>query len=149
MELKPPQQRNTRTSSVGDPDRARTSSSAAGNDDTMDNDPGSGSGSTFMVVVPGLFQTLDTLEKAVLPLVNAHPGLTALLVAPPGLPNTHWPAAISLDGKVCFPDAAQTVQATRIGAIRCLKIASKVPVAGGTLRVVCGRKPVQGNCVQC
>lgn len=58
------------------------------------------SGSNLMVMVPGLFQTLDTLEKAVLPLLEAHPGLTVLLVAPPGLPNTHWPAAISLDGEV-------------------------------------------------
>lgn len=102
IELKPPLQQNTRTSSVCDSDGVRTSSSAAGNDDTMDNDPLVGSGSTLMVVVPGLFQTLDTLGKAVLPLVNAHPGLTALLVAPPGLPNTHWPAAISLDGEVCL-----------------------------------------------
>ncbi|CAM9910671.1 unnamed protein product, partial [Ectocarpus sp. 12 AP-2014] len=100
IQFKPPLQQNTRTSSVGDSDRVRTSSSAAGNDDTMDDDPLMGSGSTLMAVVPGLFQTLDTLEKAVLPLVNAHPGLTALLVAPPGLPNTHWPAAISLNGEL-------------------------------------------------
>lgn len=51
-------------------------------------------------MVPGLFQTLDTLEKAMLPLFDAHPELTLLLVAPPGLPNTHWPANVSLDGKV-------------------------------------------------
>ncbi|CAM9926140.1 unnamed protein product, partial [Ectocarpus fasciculatus] len=100
IELKPPQQQNTRTSSVGESDRARPSSSTAGHDDTMDSDPWAGSGSTLMVVVPGLFQTLETLEQAVLPLVNAHPGLTALLVAPPGLPNTHWPAAISLGGEL-------------------------------------------------
>ena len=55
----------------------------------------------FMVMVPGLFQTLDTLESAVLPLLQAHPRLTVLLVAPPGLPNTHWPANISLNGEVC------------------------------------------------
>ncbi|CAM9107284.1 unnamed protein product [Ectocarpus sp. 6 AP-2014] len=96
IEFKSPQQQDTRTGS----DRVRTSSSAAGNDDTMDNDPLAGSGSTLMVMVPGLFQTLDTLEKEVLPLVNAHPGLTALLVAPPGLPNTHWPTAICLDGEL-------------------------------------------------
>ena len=54
----------------------------------------------LMVMVPGLFQTLDTLESAVLPLLQAHPQLTILLVAPPGLPNTHWPAKISLNGEV-------------------------------------------------
>lgn len=53
-----------------------------------------------MVAVPGLFQTLDTLEKAVFPLLEAHPKLTVLLVAPPGLPNTHWPVTVSLDGEV-------------------------------------------------
>lgn len=57
-------------------------------------------GPSLMVMVPGLFQTLDTLEKAVLPLLEVHPELTVLLVAPPGLPNTHWPANISLDGEV-------------------------------------------------
>lgn len=53
-----------------------------------------------MVVVPGLFQTLDTIERAVLPLLEAHPTLTVLLVAPPGMPNTHWPVTVSLNGEV-------------------------------------------------
>lgn len=60
-------------------------------------------GPNLMVMVPGLFQTLDTMEKAVLPLLEAHPDLTVLLVAPPGLPNTHWPATVSLDGEVLNP----------------------------------------------
>lgn len=55
---------------------------------------------SLMVVVPGLFQTLDTMERAVLPLLEAHPKLTVLLVAPPGMPNTHWPVTISLNGEV-------------------------------------------------
>lgn len=55
---------------------------------------------SVMVVVPGLFQTLDTIERAVLPLLEAHPKLTVLLVAPPGMPNTHWPVTVSLDGEV-------------------------------------------------
>lgn len=59
-------------------------------------------GPSLMVVVPGLFQTLDTIERAVLPLLEAHPKLTVLLVAPPGLPNTHWPVTVSIDGEVRF-----------------------------------------------
>lgn len=57
-----------------------------------------------MVMVPGLFQTLDTLETAILPLLEAHHKLTVVLVAPPGLPNTHWPVTATLDGEVggCF-----------------------------------------------
>lgn len=58
------------------------------------------SGPMLMVVVPGLFHTLDTLERALLPLRKAHPGLTLLLVAPPGLQNTHWPRAAILGGEV-------------------------------------------------
>lgn len=54
----------------------------------------------LMVVVPGLFQTLDTLEAALSPLLKAHRGLTLLLVAPPGLPNTHWPTKTILGDKV-------------------------------------------------
>lgn len=53
-----------------------------------------------MVVIPGLFQTLDTVESAMLPLLSTHPGLTLLLVAPPGLPNTHWPMMTTLGGEV-------------------------------------------------
>lgn len=59
-----------------------------------------------MVVVPGLFQTLDTLEAALMPLIETcHPSasVTVLLVAPPGLPNTHWPVTATLDGKVNCP----------------------------------------------
>lgn len=54
----------------------------------------------LMVVVPGLFQTLDTLEAALSPLLKAHRGLTLLLVAPPGLPNTHWPTKTILGDEV-------------------------------------------------
>lgn len=56
-----------------------------------------------MVVVPGLFQTLDTLEIALMPLIEAchsSASVTVLLVAPPGLPNTHWPVTATLDGEV-------------------------------------------------
>lgn len=54
----------------------------------------------IIVAIPGLFQTLDTLEDTVVPLFGAHAHLTILLVAPPGLPNTHWPLAAKLDGEV-------------------------------------------------
>lgn len=68
-------------------------------DDTL-NDTGD---SSLLVVVPGLFQTLDTIEDAILPLLDAHPSLTVLLMAPPGFPNTRWPAATNLGGKVEAP----------------------------------------------
>lgn len=61
----------------------------------------------LMVVVPGLLQTLGTLETALMPLIEArHPSIsvTVLIVAPPGLPNTHWPATATLDGKVSRAD---------------------------------------------
>lgn len=77
-----------------DSDAAGTSSKAA------DTGTPKQVGPSLMVVVPGLFQTLDTIERAVFPLLEAHPKLTVLLVAPPGMPNTHWPVTVSLNGEV-------------------------------------------------
>lgn len=68
-------------------------------DDTLNDN----SDSTLLVVVPGLFQTLDTIENAILPLLDAHQTLSVLLMAPPGFPNTRWPAAANLGGKVEAP----------------------------------------------
>lgn len=91
----PKDSRHRPTVDVSDNSDAVESPSTASETDSLKQAPPS-----LMVVVPGLFQTLDTIERAVLPLLEAHPQLTVLLVAPPGLPNTHWPAAASLDGEV-------------------------------------------------
>lgn len=80
---------------TGFPIRERPRGNTPGDDTLNDN-----SDSTLLVVVPGLFQTLDTIENAILPLLDAHPSLTVLLMAPPGFPNTRWPAAAKLSGKV-------------------------------------------------
>jgi hypothetical protein len=54
----------------------------------------------MLVVVPDLFQTLDTLKEACLPLLSKHPLGRLLLVGLPGLPRTLWAKGTLLNNEL-------------------------------------------------
>ena len=67
-----------------------------------------------LVAVPGLFMTLDSLERALRPLLKKYPLARVVLAGLPGLPNTFWPEGwtLSLEAQVSPVTAVRSYDMT-------------------------------------